>query len=621
MSIKTCLGLGGITLLSTCACVPIWAEHTQAPPPHTLLTNSPGSNDGLTPGVSLHSMLIPQLHPTDQKTTPVWDTPAPESTGTTPKLQELYSLFYDLREALWGNALNISGIGGQIGLPGKDRLTADPHPDGLRSLNSTFYDMALAQVLDKCSPAGAENLANPRVRISSQQIASKTQRDMCGVGGGDDAGDNGGVGVGGDAADSGGVGSGGDNGGGGCSGDDGTSDSNSNLVISKLFGLVLIPVFAIFGSIGNIMSLRVLSRLRMRNISNLSPVLTALAVSDLLFLLHALFFSFLKYYTLRDPVAGNSLRVVAFPVLGAYSSVVTARITTGLTMMLSVERLVAVYSPIRAKVKCSRSITVATIVIIYTVTTLMFLPYMFKYRAERRSTLHNQTVHVLVKTSLGKDPKFFPVYGTILNTIFRFFPVVLLPVVNILIAIAVRKTWRRRQIISCSRGRGSGTSAGPGGEAWGNEGARHNMRNSCDQTHITLMLLVVSLVSLVCLLPGAVHSIMAHAWAPHYSRTGGQSNLYDIIGNVSYFLETINSSVNFIIYMAFSANFKHTYRRMFCCWQGAYNAPLGASRGSARSVVHFSFRPQNSNANSDRGPTRSSTSSNKESFQLRHSRT
>ena len=71
---------------------------------------------------------------------------------------------------------------------------------------------------------------------------------------------------------------------------------------------MLVPFLSLFGSVGNIMSLRVLSRMRMRNVINL--VLAALAVSDLLFLLHALFFSFLKLYGLRDPTAGARLRWV-----------------------------------------------------------------------------------------------------------------------------------------------------------------------------------------------------------------------------------------------------------------------------------------------------------------------
>ncbi|RUS70154.1 hypothetical protein EGW08_022086, partial [Elysia chlorotica] len=331
--------------------------------------------------------------------------------------------------------------------------------------------------------------------------------------------------------------------------------------VSTIVGLVLIPFFSLFGSVGNVLSLRVLSQMRMRLRNVINLVLAALAVSDLLFLLHALFFSFLKLYMLRDPVAGGDLRALTFPFLGAYSSVVTARITTGLTILLSLERLVAVYFPIRARAMCSRSSTLAAIIGIYTVTGLMFLPYMLKYRAERRATLNNETVYFVARTSLGKDPRFFPVYGTVLNTLFRFVPLALLTLVNALIAAAIRRTWRLRQTISSTSG-------------------------SYRQRRITLMLLAVSLVSLVCILPGAIHSIMAQAWAPDYSPRGAQSNLFVIMSTLSYWLETINSSVNFIIYMAFCSKFKTTYHKMFCCGK----SETGGSHGSAHSVVHFSNR-------------------------------
>ncbi|GFR85364.1 FMRFamide receptor-like [Elysia marginata] len=411
--------------------------------------------------------------------------------------------------------------------------------------------------------------------------------------------------------------------------------------VSIIVGLGLIPFISLFGSVGNVISLRVLSRMRMRNVIN--PVLAALAVSDLTFLLHALFFSFLKLYRLRDPVAGAELRAITFPFLGAYSSVVTARITTGLTVMLSLERLVAVYFPMRARAMCNRTVTVAGIVLVYAVTILMFIPYMLKYRTERRTTFDNRTEYEVVRTALGKDPKFFPVYGTILNTLFRFLPLALLTVVNVLIALAIRRTWQLRQRISSTSGsyrvRSSGASAvgsGGGGRETGNGSVggrgttgytRHNLRNSSyEQRRITVMLLVVSLVSLVCILPGAVHSIMSQAWAPDYSPRGVQNNLFIIMSTLTYFLETVNSSVNFIIYMAFSAKFKSTYRAMFCCGKDECGAAGVGSHGSGHSAVHLTNHRHCGTSGSCSGPLHwnraraglgSSSSSNRESYPLR----
>ena len=111
--------------------------------------------------------------------------------------------------------------------------------------------------------------------------------------------------------------------------------------------MVLIPAFAIFGVVGNVLSLVVLVQHRMRSTTNVS--LAALAVSDLLLLLHSLTYSALRLYGLHDPLGALRASRHSYPVLGAYSSIVCARITTWLTTMLGVERCIAVYFPIKAK--------------------------------------------------------------------------------------------------------------------------------------------------------------------------------------------------------------------------------------------------------------------------------
>ncbi|CAL1530430.1 unnamed protein product, partial [Lymnaea stagnalis] len=304
-----------------------------------------------------------------------------------------------------------------------------------------------------------------------------------------------------------------------------------------IFVMVLIPCFSVFGSIGNVLSLRVLVHHRMRNATNM--VLAALAVSDLLFLLHAFYFSFLKLYNQRNPAAGEYLRAVTFPVLGSYGSVVTARITTCLTTMLSVERLVAVYFPMKAKVMCGRVMTTTCIILIYLVTAIVFIPMALKYNGYYK-TVNNQTVYTMGTSELGRNTVFYLVYGNVLNVVFRLIPILVLILVNILIACAIRRTWSFRRSMS------------NGGSA------------SYEQNRITLMLLMVSLVFLICILPGAIHSIVNQIYK-QYSRFGSQSNIYDVFGNITYFLETVNSSVNFVIYMAFSTKFCRTYKQIFCC--------------------------------------------------------
>lgn len=443
------------------------------------------------------------------------------------------------------------------------------------------------------------------------------------------------------------------------------------------FGLFIIPLFSIIGCMGNALSIRVLVHHRMRSPTNM--LLAALALSDMLVLLHALYFSFLKFYIMVDPETGQRLRTRTFPVMGPYTSVVTARITTGLTTVLSIERLVAVYFPMKAKVMCSRFTTGLCIAFIFIVTTLAFVPKAIKYhavlvRADADAALpHNisnishatssggdiedvnpngiasstttatyqigslldsdnndlgynhyqlgqidnspndnrtQLEKMLILnrsptsggvrlrmelTELGRDKHFFLVYGNILNVLFRLMPIVILILVNTLIAHTINKTWsfRRSASVSVSNCAQNGSVGDNRNINRGRGRCIHNNNmgnDSHEQLRITIMLLVVSLVFLLCILPGAIHSIMSQIYT-QYSRFGSQSNINAIFGNVTYFLETFNSSINFVIYMAYSSKFNRTYRQIFGCSHQQRLSTTGTSKEaggpSSRSIMRF----------------------------------
>ena len=97
--------------------------------------------------------------------------------------------------------------------------------------------------------------------------------------------------------------------------------------------------------------------------------------------------------------------------------------------------------------------------------------------------------------------------------------------------------------------------------------------------HFTVMLITVCTVFLVCIIPGAVHSIISHTWT-EYSRRGKTKNLFLSIHIVTYLLEIINSSVNFVIYMVMCSKFNRTVRAMVSCKN---SAPTSDSSGNSQS--------------------------------------
>lgn len=324
--------------------------------------------------------------------------------------------------------------------------------------------------------------------------------------------------------------------------------------IQGMITIVLIPIFCSLGSIGNLLSLKVLFHQRMRNQTNY--ILAALCVSDTLFLIHSLVFSAVAIQVKTNPIDGLSNRAQLYPIVGAYTSVVTARITSGLTTLLCIERFIAVYYPMQAHMTCTKRNTVIAIVLIYVSTFLVFLPFAFKWTAITVQTPMNTTITRGNFTQFYFDNvTFYTIYGTLLNVIYRFLPLLIIPVLNIKMIGAVRRTWKlRRKMSSGNHNTASRRFSGKS----------ESYRNADEENHITIMLLTVSFVFFICILPGALNSIGTHIWE-EYSRKGHARHLYITLMSITYLLETINSSVNFIIYMACSKTFRSLYKNIFCC--------------------------------------------------------
>lgn len=321
--------------------------------------------------------------------------------------------------------------------------------------------------------------------------------------------------------------------------DDGVLTREELNAIAMAFGCVLIPIVSLIGSVGNILSIVVLVHHKMR--TTINTCLAALAISDTLFLLHSFIFSAISMMMYRNPEAGENVRNMIFPIMGAYSSIVTGRITSWLTVMLSIERFIAVYSPIRAKIICASRYTCAAIMVIYVSTCLLLIPFVLKYHV-LYSVENNVTSITLRLTALGRNKTFYDIYGFFVNILFRLLPLVLIIVLNSLIMHAIHRTWSWHRRLS--------------------EGS--NSGRTSEQRKITRMLLAVTFVFVFCILPGALSSIVTHIW-PRFSRFGDLRNLYQCMLYVTFFLETANSAINFLIYMALSKKFCMTYKEIFWC--------------------------------------------------------
>lgn len=346
-----------------------------------------------------------------------------------------------------------------------------------------------------------------------------------------------------------------------------TNESHSHLitdeelnVVWRIFVFGLIPLFSVFGVIGNILSLAVLYHQRMRNPTN--SCLAALALSDLGFLVQSLLFVGTNIQSVYDPVLGEERSQILYPWFGAYASLVASRISSSLILLLTIERFIAVCFPIRAKLICNRRCTMACLISICLVTTLLFVPYALKYEIVYLQGNITHTPMRLMSSKLGENKEFFEIYGVTLNIVYRFIPITLVLILNTRIILITRKTCSSRKLM----------------------GTLDAKVYSNEQTRITFMLVTVSLLFVLCTLPGAIQSILSH-YLEGYTMTGQHQYVFRCLSYVIYSFETFNSSVNFFIYMVMSKTFSKTYKEMFCCMksQTHYRVPCN-SKESIRSL-------------------------------------
>nr|KAG5705551.1 hypothetical protein BaRGS_009204 [Batillaria attramentaria] len=79
---------------------------------------------------------------------------------------------------------------------------------------------------------------------------------------------------------------------------------------------------------------------------------------------------------------------------------------------------------------------------------------------------------------------------------------------------------------------------------------------------MTKMLLVVCVVYCVCTIPAATQTVV-RLLVPEFVASGRYNNAFYAALCISHLLESVNCSVNFVIYYTMSSKFNSTLREMF----------------------------------------------------------
>lgn len=297
---------------------------------------------------------------------------------------------------------------------------------------------------------------------------------------------------------------------------------------------ILLPIICSIGIVGIILTVIVLSHKNMSTSTNC--YLTSLAITDMCFLV----FAGIKFIELLLSDEGHYLYM-------AISNYIHILIETfllasvWLTVMLAIERYIAICHPLRAMSICTVKRARFIILGIFLFSFACRAPNFFKYRiiTFEDGCLQKEVVF-FEKTALGSDETYRKVYAWTINC----FICALIPfsVLLFLNGCLIREIHRSTNYLRYHLAIDS------------------NVQTiiTSEEVKITMMLISVIIVFFVCSAPyviwHAVTAILLDTFFVHFK----------LLQDITNLLLALRSSFNFVLYCWFSEKFWNTFKRTFC---------------------------------------------------------
>lgn len=302
---------------------------------------------------------------------------------------------------------------------------------------------------------------------------------------------------------------------------------------------ILLNLVGVLGIFGNILSIIILSRPQMR--SSINYLLIALARCDIILIVTSiLLFGFPAIYEYTGQLFVYYFYV--FPHISPYFFPVAMCAHTAsvyLTFTVTLERFVAVCHPLRARALCTYGRAKLYVIGCWTFSLLFNLPHFWEVIVRPVQLDENTVVYCLGPSDFRRDRDYINIYIHWMPLVVLYIiPFTTLAILNTLIYRQVRKANRERQRLSRTEKREIG---------------------------LATMLLCVVLVFFLCNVLSMINNIM--------------EAIYEIINEYlvksSNLLVTLNSSINFVIYVVFGEKFKRIFLMLFCTGRVGRESPDG----------------------------------------------
>ncbi|XP_076455761.1 uncharacterized protein LOC143290296 [Babylonia areolata] len=242
-----------------------------------------------------------------------------------------------------------------------------------------------------------------------------------------------------------------------------------------------------------------------------------------------------------DVTAGRTLETALIPNVYMVNRVFSY-ITPFLTMLITLERCLAVTLPLKVRVRVQSIVTSfrmkLAVASIYVFSTVAQFPFFFIYEIQWGTDVATgQTIPRLRGTRFfTENMDAITAYNNIaLSAIFNYLPMTVVVVCTAIVITTIKRSSRWRKITS------------QGGDR-------------PEERRMTRLLMTVVAVYIACYIPRCA-VLIANSLAPDtFNSLGGRyGNLFYLISAFQLLLFGVNSSCNFVIYMVMSSKFYHTY--------------------------------------------------------------
>ncbi len=305
-----------------------------------------------------------------------------------------------------------------------------------------------------------------------------------------------------------------------------TSPSGSLIATRSDWIQMAVPVLSIFGVLGNTLNLVVLTRRRMRvgqdrlgRSANYG--LVALAISDLLFCV------IVTPYTLIPSRGKRSLLVMYYKLYGFAAINLFLMISTWLIVVMAIKRYIVVTYPLHAREKFTMRRVLSSIIGVYVLSFLITLPYFLHTRVVPNASPNATSPYKfeeLWPRNVTENVRFYMAW--IWPVIADFIPIGILIFCNVRLSRELHGATLARRT-SC-----------PG-------------QNVKETSHrVTLTLVIIALMLLILVSPSEILKYINpyKSWGP----TG------HVVASVTNLMQTLNFSMNFLLYVVVNANFRQT---------------------------------------------------------------